>query len=160
MTRLCFFLLALLLCLNGYGQIVDSDSYSIHRNIETMSNDCKLPAGNHIFTKAEILPEFPGGAKRWSEFSQNNLDFSIIAKSLSDSNYFYLDSAQVKFVVTKNGDICGLTFLSTVKEPTKAALLDLFSKSPNWKPATSGGRQINAYKPLIMNVSYDKSMAA
>ena len=137
---------------------MNSDSSLIRSSIKNLSGECNLPSGEYIFTKVEILPAFPGGYKKWFEFSNKNFEFSIIAKGIPDSVKHFHDSTMVKFVVTKNGDICGFTFLFPTKEPLKTAVLNLFSKSPNWKPAESGSRQLNAYKQMVIEVSYDKKL--
>jgi hypothetical protein len=158
MKTICFILLVLPLSLSAIAQVVDSGTPSIRRKSKTLLSECKLSSDEHIFSKVEVLPEFPGGAAKWFEFSQSNFDFSGIAKSLSDSTSNYHDSTQVKFVVAKNGDICGLTFLTFTQESLKTAVLDLFSKSPNWNPAENGNRQVNAYKTLVIEVSLDKGL--
>jgi hypothetical protein len=79
-----------------------------------------LPApydSDYIFTKVEILPEFPASAYGWFNFVEKNLDFEAIKVGIKNRSAPYRDSALVKFVVTKDGDLWRVTKIELLYDP-------------------------------------------
>jgi hypothetical protein len=116
------------------------------------AQDCNI-SDDKIFTKTDILAEFKGGSKKWFDFAQKQFDFNSVVQNLQDSQQFH-DSIIVKFVVTKSGQVCKVTILrgnSLLSIP----VINLLKSSPNWIPASSEGRMLNAYRALKIEISID-----
>ena len=141
----------------GLGQIGEhKNSYDF--DMLLLSKECHLDKEQlgRIFTRLEIYAEFPGGFKKWFDFANTNFDFDYVAKNLSDTVNIFQDSIVVKFIVARNGKICNIKFQkgnTLLTEPT----LKLLKSSSNWKPGVNGGRLLNSYRTLRIDVFIDNS---
>ncbi len=134
------------------GQIIDEKT---NNDFDTtlLAPECKLDKKQlgKIFTKLEVYAEFPGGLKKWFDFAKNNFDFDYISQHLGDTGQHFQDSIVVKFIVARNGTVCNIkvqTGNQVLTEPT----LKLLKLSPNWRPGLNGGRQLNSYRTLRLDV--------
>jgi hypothetical protein len=137
------------------GQIIEKTSKSVYDSI-LLSPECSLnnKHGGKIFTKIEILSDFPGGFEKWFNFANKNFDFKHIISNLADSIHQFQDSVIVKFVVTRNGQICHAIIQkgnSVLTDP----VIKLLKSSPNWKPGLSGNRELHSYRTLRIDVFID-----
>jgi hypothetical protein len=138
------------------GQIVED---KINNDFDTtlLAQECKLDKEQlgKIFTKLEVYAEFPGGFQKWFDFAKSNFDFGYLLQHLGDTVQHFQDSIIVKFIVARNGTICNIkvhTGNPILTEPT----LKLLKLSPNWKPGLNGGRQLNSYRTLRLDVLIEK----
>lgn len=109
----------------------------------------------YIFTKVEILATFKGFSQEWFKYAQKNFDFISVSQKIADTSQTFHDSVFLRFIVTKAGLICKIEVLkgnSILSEPA----IKLIKQSPPWIPAISGGRNLNAYRTLKIEVYIDK----
>jgi len=138
------------------GQIIDEKNYNGF-DTSLLASECKLDKEQlgKIFTKLEVLAEFPGGFQKWFDFAKANFDFDYLLQHLGDTVHYFQDSIIVTFIVARNGTICNIkvqTGNPILTEPT----IKLLKLSPNWRPGLNGGRQLNSYRTLRLDVLIDK----
>ena len=138
------------------GQIIDEKN---NNDFDTtlLAAECKLDKEQlgKVFAKLEVYAEFPGGFKKWFDFAKANFDFDYLSQHLGNTVQHFQDSIIVKFIVARNGTICNIkvqTGNPVLTEPT----LKLLKLSPNWRPGLNGGRQLNSYRTLRLDVLIDK----
>lgn len=150
-----YFALLQIAC-KGFGQIIDKNPNDFDTLL--LSNECNLDKkqSGKIFTKLEIYAEFAGGFQKWFAFANRNFDFDYVANNLSDAVTIFQDSIIVKFIVARNGTVCNIKFQKGNPLLT-GPIQKLLESSPNWKPGTIGGRQLNSYRTLRIDVFIDKS---
>lgn len=139
-----------------FGQIID-DKISNDFDTALLAPECKLDREQigKIFTKLEMPAEFPGGSQKWFDYAKKNFDFGYILQHLNDSVQTFQDSIIVKFIVARNGSICNIKVQGgnpILTVPT----LKLLKLSPNWRPGLNGGRQLNSYRTLQLDILIDK----
>ena len=140
------------------GQVIETEPENSYDSI-LLSPDCK-PDKNQpgkIFTKIEILAEFPGGFKEWFAFANKNFDFKSVLQYIEDTTQRFRDSLIIKFVVTRNGSICDINVQKGNSVLARSAI-KLLKSSPDWKPGLNGGRQLNSYRTLKFDVVIDAKM--
>ncbi len=138
------------------GQIIDEET-NIDFDTTLLAPECKLDKEElgKTFTKLELYAEFPGGFRKWFDFANANFDFNYLSQHLGDTVHHFQDSIVVKFIVARNGKICNIkvqTGNPILTEPT----LKLLRLSPNWRPGLNGGRQLNSYRTLRLDILVDK----
>ena len=109
----------------------------------------------YIFTKVENLATYKGFSPEWFKYAQNNFDFNSVSQKLADTIKNFHDSIFLRFIVTKTGLICKVEILkgnTILSDPA----IKLIKKSSPWIPAVSGGRNLNAYRILKIEVVIDK----
>jgi hypothetical protein len=123
----------------------------------TKLNNCNLSKEDlkKIFTRMDVLANFNGGPQKWFDFVQNNFDFSYVVTQLSDSTKYFQDSAVIKFIVTRKGQLCDIKFLRG-NLLLGDQIIKVLNLSPNWVPASSEGRNLNAYRTLKTEIIIDK----
>lgn len=102
--------------------------------------------GNKIFEKIEIEAGFKGGLFKWNEYVKSNFNFTRIEKSLPDSVAVFSDTANVQFIIDKNGIIKDIKILSNTNPAFQQSCIEIFKDSPHWNPAIQCGRPVSAYK--------------
>lgn len=136
----------------------DFDNLSDNNNdLAAICDVCKInkEQTENIFKRLEVLADFRGGFMKWFEYATNNFNYSSVLEKLNDSVQLFQDSIVVKFIVTKTGKLC---YLQTQKgnlvlsAPVKA----LLSGCPYWNPGSNGGRNLNSYRTLRIDVYIDK----
>ncbi|RXK58811.1 hypothetical protein ESA94_15585 [Lacibacter luteus] len=101
-------------------------------------NTNSIPEGTPIFTKAEIMPQFPGGELAWNRYMEKVIRENIDALTAEGKDGL----CEVEFIVTPDG------FVSKVKaktmQNTKLAevLIEAIKKGPKWVPAIQNGRKV------------------
>lgn len=144
---LLFCLIALHSCFFCSAQIHLSKSKydSLARNgCGTIANTEK------VFSRTDVIAEFKGGVKAWWDYFDKEINLLQTKHGAVDS----IDSVKVFFVVTKKGNICRVNFIqgSVVLFNTLKRILE---KSPTWIPASSAGRNLNAFRILKIEVKYE-----
>ncbi|MCD2425457.1 leucine-rich repeat domain-containing protein [Niabella pedocola] len=113
-----------------------------------------------IFTKAEMLPRFIKGDSAMVAFFNRHLIFPDFNIPGVNSNSF-TDTVLLRFVVTQEGRISGITLLTykTVSAKAEAVRLTIQSCS-YWRPAIQGGREVKAYRKIafIFRQFYEKGV--
>ncbi len=122
-----------------------------------LDTECNLSdyERQYIFTKVENLATFRGFSPEWFKYAQNNFDFTLVSQKLVDTTQIFHDSIFLKFIVTKAGLICKIEVLKG-NQILAAPAIKLIKQSSPWIPAVSGGRNLNAYRTLKIEVVVDK----
>lgn len=135
-----------------FGQIVPKEE---HIDSNVLSQDCKLSEeqAGKIFTKLEVLADFRGGYENWLKYANNNFDFDYVTNK--DTSGSFQDSIVLRFVVTRVGAICAIQVVKgnhLLEEPA----IKLLKHSPDWRPGSNGGRLLNSYRTIRINIYIDK----
>jgi periplasmic protein TonB len=106
---------------------------------ETIRAQDSLPAtSDSVYTKVDVLPEFPGGMK-------------ALGKYVDGKNHHYPKEAQVnkiegkviiQFVINEDGTTTDFKVVKGIGYGCDEAALEAFKKMPKWKPATVGGKPV------------------
>ena len=88
---------------------------------------------------------------------KKNFNFSKVENSLPDSVASFTDTANIQFIIDKNGIIKDLSFQTGVTKSFKESCTELFRESPHWRPAIQCGRNVNAYRKETFIVQIDLS---
>lgn len=137
------------------GQI--DDKIEIEFDSILLSPECKLDTAEigKIFNRIEILSDFPGGHAKWFDFANKRFDFKYVVENLKDSIRIFEDSVVIKFVVTRNGDICNIKFLKG-NPILGVSAIKLLKSSPRWIPGIHGSRNLNTYRTLRLDAFIDR----
>ena len=144
--------------LKSSGQIIEEKT-KIKQDSVLRFPDCNLneDESEKIFTKSEVVADFPGGFRKWFDFAQTNFDFDPVLERMIDTVQEYKDSLVIKFIVTRRGEICNIKIIKG--DPILVApTIKLLRSSPNWRPASAGGRHINSYRTLKLELVIDKRL--
>ena len=138
------------------GQTV-IDTQKVSKTKTPSNPECNLTAyeKQYIFTNVDVLASFKNSSEKWFEFAQNNFDFNSILKKLPDTLQHFQDSIFVKFIVTKSGQVCDIK-IQKGNKILADAVIKLLKMSAQWEPASSEGRNINAYRKLKIEVLIDR----
>ena len=96
-----------------------------------------------VVTKADTLPEFPGGIKVFKrKYFESIETLDVKIKEKVDTRLY--------FIVEKNGYVRNVTAIGTNKKHAEAAELGLRRIFARWKPATINGEPVRylMYFPL------------
>lgn len=107
-------------------------------NPPTLKTDT-APQPRLVFTSAEQEPQFPGGAKGWLTYLQNNLKADVPAKNNAPKGIY---TVTVSFLVDENGKV---SEVKAIKDPgygTAAEAVRVIATGPNWIPATQNGHKV------------------
>jgi len=91
-----------------------------------------------VYTKVDVLPEFPGGMK-------------ALGKYVDGKNHHYPAEAQknkiegkvmVQFIINADGTPSDFKVIKGIGYGCDEAAVEAFKKMPNWKPAQIGGQPV------------------
>lgn len=136
------------------GGWVSKDKVDFGQTSSRDSMGCPLDA-DHIFTKVDMVAEFPGGPDKWFDFAQQHFDFVSVSQKITDTAQLFQDSIVVRFIVSRYGGICHVQFVKG-NPILWAPTTELLKASPAWEPGSSEGRQLNTYRTLRIAVTIDK----
>ena len=98
---------------------------------------------NIIFDMVETPPQFPGGALKWRQYLERNLDATApIKKKAQDGTY----TVVVQFIVDKEGNISDVKGLTNHEYGMEEEAIRVIKKGPQWLPAIQNGQPVRAYK--------------
>ncbi|TWI83132.1 TonB family protein [Lacibacter cauensis] len=107
---------------------------------------------NRIFTKVEVLSQFPGGEKKFKEYIIKNLvypDSSLMAGVEG--------SLILKFTVGNNGYLKNIRIIRGLDRFCDSVALVVFRNSPQWLPAIQNGRQVEEDIDYVIRFSRNGS---
>jgi hypothetical protein len=142
------------------GKIILKDFYDLRDNkkeLASICEECKIDKeqSGKIFTRLEVLANFSGGFMKWFGYATNNFNYSAVLEKINDTVQLFQDSLVVQFIVTKTGNLCHIQ-IQKGNPMLAAPVLQLLRNSPNWNPGTNGGRNLNSYRTLRIDVYIDK----
>jgi len=125
------------------GQITPSTNsfngtITLTNNIQTDS----IPKYETVFQKVEVESTY---AHEWPQFLQKNLHPFIeqaVAKGMKQGTY----TANVKFIVKKDGSVANVQALNDVGYGLSEAAIQTVQTGPKWKPALQNGKPVNSYR--------------
>ena len=98
---------------------------------------------NIVFDKVEVDPQFPGGAIKWRQYLERNLDLTVpLNKKVQDGIY----TVVVEFIVDKQGHISDVKALTNHGYGLEDEAIRVIKAGPYWIPAVQNGRQVKAYR--------------
>jgi periplasmic protein TonB len=115
-----------------------------------------------IFTRVEQDAAFPGGTSAWQQFIEQKLRtdslLHIIAANpgISDTGKAFSTTADVQFIINKDGSISNIKVLNTVHPAFKAEAERVIGLSPKWKPANQCGNIVKAYRRQSISIQQAK----
>ncbi len=92
-----------------------------------------------VFNQIKQEAKFPGGAKGWLSYLQNNLEADVPAKNNAPAGMY---TVTVSFLVDANGKV---SEVKAIKDPgygTAAEAERVIAKGPNWIPAIQDGHKV------------------
>ncbi|MBX9783750.1 MAG: energy transducer TonB [Chitinophagaceae bacterium] len=124
-----------------YGVVVIEDGVLVNAPINqskiTEPENDSLP----VFTKAEVMPQFPGGEAAWNRYISNFLTANTDKLHKAGET----GTCIVRFVVEKDGSIkkmsLNFTTLPVLNEIAGEAIL----KGPKWVPAIQNGHKVRCW---------------
>lgn len=91
------------------------------------------------FTKVEFEAEYPGGARAWSKYLQQNLKYPDEAAKNEIQG-----TVLVQFIVEKDGTVSNITIISG-PDVLKAESIRIIRDSGKWKPAKQNRHIVRSY---------------
>ena len=107
-------------------------------NLPTLKKDTMVET-KPIFSQAQQEPQFPGGAKGWLTYLQNNLKADVPAKNNAPKGTY---TVTVSFLVDEKGKV---SEVKAIKDPgygTATEAVRVIAKGPDWIPATQNGHKV------------------
>lgn len=100
-----------------------------------------------VFTKVEIMPEFPGGQSRMFSFIGKTVRYPEIARENNVQGKVY-----IQFVVNKDGSIDEAKVLRGIGYGCDEEALRAVNKMPNWNPGEQKGKPVKV--KFVLPVSF------
>ncbi len=98
-----------------------------------------------IFSKAEKMPAFKGGAEGW-----NNYFKEFCSSRMSVIRKYAPATIGVQFIVDNNGDVCEATVIGNRNDELAALAVEAVKNSPPWIPATQNGYLVICYQKQMV----------
>ena len=92
---------------------------------------------NDIYTSAEVMPEFPGGAMALYEFFKTNLKYPESAREKGTEGVVV-----TSFVVDAEGNVKNPVVIKSSDALMDAEALRTINSMPKWKPGMEGGKNV------------------
>jgi protein TonB len=126
-------------------KLPDLKEDSIKNDSLTLSDSTKAGSANgtsdgQIYTRVDVLPEFPGGAKALRLYLQINTHYP----SDAIKNHI-IGTVKVQFLVTKTGNIDKVSIKQSVNPLLDNESIRIVKSFPKWKPAKRKGLAIDCW---------------
>jgi TonB family protein len=143
--------LSIVLCLLAYFPVFAQNQDSIPLSQAEIEEALEQEL---IALKADVLPEFPGGAQNMGNWLTYNLNVPYFNLREDTLVRVYVD-----FTVEHTGYVTGVKLRrpSGFKQLDREILL-LFSRMPKWKPGALNGKPVDLNLTIPMNVQLGNSM--
>lgn len=92
-----------------------------------------------IFTKAEKMPEFPGGHEGWTKHLVRNLRYPVTAIDKHIEGV-----AKISFIVDEAGRMSDFSIVDNPGEGLGEEALRVIKQGPDWVPAQQNGHKVKA----------------
>ncbi len=101
------------------------------------------------FASVDIIPEFPGGMRKFYEYVAQNYNYPATARAQNVSGRVTLS-----FIVEKDGDLSSIKVLKDLGYGTGEEAVRLLQNSPKWSPGIQNGKSVRvAYTlPITLNL--------
>lgn len=108
----------------------------------------KVASRDSVISKAEVQPNFDGGAKGWMNYLAKNLNANVPVDNKAPEGMY---TVIVQFIVYEDGSIDSLKALTNHGYGMEKEVIRILKKSPKWKPAMQDGKIINAYRKQLVS---------
>ena len=100
-----------------------------------------------VFTKAEVMPVFPGGEKAWDKYIQ--------AELLKNKEQFTATrTCEIEFIVRKDGSVTDAKINNQNFTRAGQICLNALMNGPKWIPAIQNSRIVSAKTKVIIKLRY------
>lgn len=96
-----------------------------------------------VYTKAEIMPEFPGGEGDLMKFISANVKYPEEARTSGKEGTVYLS-----FVISKDGKVTDAKIIRGVDKSLDDEAMRVLNMMPAWKPGMQSGQPVNVQYSL------------
>ncbi len=110
---------------------------------QVVAAPAKVVEDDAPFTKVEIEASFPGGAGKWKQYLEGNLNAQVTADNSAPPGTYQVI---VQFIVSKDGTISDVTPLTSFGYGMEAEAVRAIKKGPKWTPAQQNGNIVKAYR--------------
>jgi TonB family protein len=93
-----------------------------------------------VLTIVEVMPEFPGGSKAFSQYVRDNVIYPEIAKEIGVEGKVF-----VKFIVHSSGQISSTQIARGVFPSLDQEAMRLIKLMPRWNPGVQNGKTVPVY---------------
>ena len=105
-----------------------------------------------LYTREEKEAEFPGGAKAWIKYLQENLNPNVgFKKKIKPGVYQVI----IKFIIDKDGTVTDIQPETSFGFGLENEAVRIIKKSGRWIPAKQFGRYVNAYRRQPITYVYE-----
>lgn len=93
---------------------------------------------SEVYTKAEVMPEFPGGMGEMMNFLGSNIKYPRSSMEANVSGTVY-----VGFVVDRTGNVEDVHVIKGVEDALDTEALRVVNEMPNWTPGIEAGENVS-----------------
>ncbi len=137
---------------NVEGDLTTSDSQTDINQQPAQSKMAEtiIEAEPEVIERPEIMPEFPGGTDALLRFLGRNLQ---VPEDVPEPDLKV--KVPIRFVVTKDGIVSGVEFLTQADNVFRKEILRVIAKMPRWKPGSQQGKTVAVYYtiPVIFDMT-------
>jgi TonB family protein len=105
-----------------------------------------------VYTKAEVMPEYPGGAMALYEFFKANLKYPDKAREKGTEGVVV-----TSFVVDAEGNLKDINVIKNLDPQMDAEAKRVVEMMPRWKPGMQGGKNVPVQ--LVQPVRFSLTVA-
>lgn len=92
---------------------------------------------NTIYTRVQVLPQFPGGLSASIKFFDQTIRYPKQARKNREEGRVY-----VGFVVEKDGSLTNFKIIRPLSDELNEEALRVLKLSPKWEPGTQNGKPV------------------
>lgn len=120
-------------------------SLSINCKAQEVTNKSEETADSSIFTKVQILPEFPGGMMGFHAYVSQSYKIPPTFKGTGN--------VILSFVVEKDGSLTDIKIIRDLGSGTGEEAVRILKISPKWKPGIQDGVPVRVSYTLPIRLS-------
>lgn len=99
--------------------------------------NCDSLEGNEVYTKVDVMPEFPGGENARLKFFGENLKYPV------DALYYSIEgTVYTQFIVEKDGALSNIKVLRGIGGGCEEECVRILELMPNWIPGKQNGKLV------------------
>lgn len=119
-------------------------------SVKSYSQDAAQPAPLYNTASVEVMPEYPGGIKKFFEYLDKGFTYSKEAVEAK-----VLGRLIVTFVVEAEGSLSNVKVVRGLRYGTEAEIERLLLASPKWKPGIRNGNSVRVQYtlPVMLDAS-------
>lgn len=144
------------------GVIIFEDAVMTEKNTKEQLQQAKdtlpknpnsIPEGSPIFTKAETMPQFPGGELAWSRYMEKVISENIDVLTADGKDGL----CEVEFIVTPEGFVSNVKAKTMQNSKLAEVLVEAIKKGPKWISATQNSRKVYCWSTQKLTLNLPKN---